>query len=109
MEALLYYASWACLLLGAGFCFVGGVGLLRLPDFYSRMHGGGVTETLGAGLILLGLMFQSGLSLATVKLVMIAAPSCCWPAPSPPTPSPARRGTVGLRPKALGRNSDCAN
>ena len=45
---------------------------LRLPDFYSRMHGGGVTDTLGAGLILLGLMFQSGLSLATVKLVMIA-------------------------------------
>lgn len=72
MEALLYYASWACLLLGAGFCFVGGLGLLRLPDFYSRMHGGGVTDTLGAGLILLGLMFQSGLSLATVKLVMIA-------------------------------------
>ena len=71
MEALLYYVSWACLLLGAGFCFVGGLGLLRLPDFYSRMHGGGVTDTLGAGLILLGLMFQSGLSLATVKLVMI--------------------------------------
>ncbi len=71
METLLYYASWVCLLLGAGFCFVGGVGLLRLPDFYSRIHGGGVTDTLGAGLILLGLMFQSGLSLATVKLVMI--------------------------------------
>ena len=72
METLLYYASWVCLLLGAGFCFVGGLGLLRLPDFYSRMHGGGITDTLGAGLVLLGLMFQSGLSLATVKLVMIA-------------------------------------
>lgn len=72
MEAVLYYASWVCLLLGAGFCCVGGLGLLRLPDFYSRLHGGGVTDTLGAGLVLLGLMFQSGLSLATVKLVMIA-------------------------------------
>ena len=72
MEALLYYVSWVCLLLGAGCCFVGGLGLLRLPDFYSRMHGCGVTDTLGAGLVLLGLMFQSGLSLTTVKLVMIA-------------------------------------
>lgn len=72
METLLYYASWACLLLGAGFCFIGGLGLLRLPDFYSRMHGGGVTDTLGAGLVLLGLMLHSGLSLATVKLALIA-------------------------------------
>lgn len=72
METLLSYASWACLLLGAGFCLVGGVGLLRLPDFYSRLHGGSLTDTLGAGLVLLGLMFQSGLSLATVKLVLIA-------------------------------------
>ncbi len=72
MEALLYYASWACLLFGAGFCFIGGLGLLRLPDFYSRIHGSGVTDTLGAGLVLLGLGFQSGLSLVTVKLVMIA-------------------------------------
>ncbi len=71
MEVLLQCASWVCLLLGAGFCLVGGVGLLRLPDFYSRIHGGGVTDTLGAGLVLLGLMFHSGLSLATVKLMMI--------------------------------------
>ena len=108
MEALLYYASWACLLLGAGFCFVGGLGLLRLPDFYSRIHGGGITDTLGAGLILLGLMFQSGLSLATVKLVMIAL-FLLLAGSVATTPSPARRGTVGLRPKAPRRNSDCAN
>lgn len=63
--------SWACLMGGVFFCFVGGVGLLRLPDFYSRLHGGSMTDTLGAGLVLIGLMFQAGLSLVTVKLVMI--------------------------------------
>lgn len=63
--------SWACLLLGSFFCIVGGLGLLRLPDFYSRMHGGGITDTLGAGLILVGLMVQGGWSLITVKLVLI--------------------------------------
>jgi multicomponent Na+:H+ antiporter subunit G len=63
--------SWACIILGSFFCIVGGIGLLRLPDFFSRMHGAGITDTLGAGLIIAGLMFQSGLSLVTAKLFMI--------------------------------------
>ena len=74
--------SWGCLLTGSVFAVVGGIGIIRLPDFYSRLHGGGITDTMGAGLVLVGLMFQSitdGLSggfqaepwLATVKLVMI--------------------------------------
>ncbi len=63
--------SWAFLILGSFFCVVGALGLIRLPDFYSRMHGGGITDTLGAGLVLIGLMVQGGLSLITVKLVLI--------------------------------------
>lgn len=63
--------SWICLGLGSMLCIIGGLGLLRLPDFYSRMHGGGITDTLGASLVLLGLMFQGGLTMVTVKLVMI--------------------------------------
>ena len=71
MEALIYFASWACLLLGSAFCIIGGIGLIRLPDFYSRIHGGGITDTLGAGLVMLGLMLQAGWSLVTVKLLLI--------------------------------------
>ncbi len=63
--------TWVLLILGAGFSMIGGLGIVRLPEFYSRMHGGGITDTLGAGLILLGLMFQSGFSLTTTKLIMI--------------------------------------
>ncbi len=63
--------SWACLIAGSFFCLVGGIGLLRLPDFYSRMHGSGITDTLGAALVLIGLMIQGGLTLVTVKLIMI--------------------------------------
>ena len=70
MEVLVYFASWVCLLLGSAFCIIGGIGLMRLPDFYSRIHGGGITDTLGAGLIMLGLMLQAGWSLVTVKLVL---------------------------------------
>ena len=63
--------SWGCLLAGGFFCVVGGIGLIRMPDFYTRMHAASVTETLGAGLILLGLMIQAGVSLVTAKLLMI--------------------------------------
>jgi len=59
------------LLCGAAFVVVGGIGVLRLPDFYTRIHGAGITDTLGAGLILTGLMFEAGLSIVTVKLLMI--------------------------------------
>jgi len=63
--------SWVFLMAGSLFSVVGGIGLLRLPDFFSRMHAGGMTDTMGAGLILTGLMFQTGLSLVTFKLVLI--------------------------------------
>jgi len=42
-----------------------------MPDVYTRSHAAGVTDTLGAGLILLGLMAQAGLTLITVKLFLI--------------------------------------
>ncbi len=63
--------SWICLSAGGVFCIVGALGMLRMPDFYTRMHAASVIETLGAGLILLGLTLQAGLTLVAVKLLMI--------------------------------------
>ncbi len=63
--------TWAFLIAGSFFSIVGGIGIIRLPEFFSRLHGGGVTDTMGAGLILVGLMLQGGFSLVTVKLLMI--------------------------------------
>ena len=57
---------------GSIFVLIGAFGLIRLPDFYTRLHAAGITDTLGAELILLGLMFQAGLSLVTVKLILIS-------------------------------------
>ncbi|MCA9148101.1 MAG: monovalent cation/H(+) antiporter subunit G [Planctomycetales bacterium] len=73
MNWMLDAITWVLLLGGAFFSIVGGIGIVRLPDFFARLHGGGITDTLGAGLILLGLMFQAGWSLALVKLIMILA------------------------------------
>jgi multicomponent Na+:H+ antiporter subunit G len=63
--------TWIFLLTGSFFSIVGGIGIVRLPEFFSRLHGGGITDTLGAGLIMSGLLIQGGLSLTTVKLLMI--------------------------------------
>jgi multicomponent Na+:H+ antiporter subunit G len=71
MDLALDILSWIFLVTGSIFAIIGGMGLLRLPDVFARMHGGGITDTLGAGLILVGLMFQAGLSLITVKLLMV--------------------------------------
>ena len=63
--------SWACLLGGAIFLLIGAIGVLRFPDFYSRLHAVSICDTLGAGLVLIGLMLQGGLSLVTVKLLLM--------------------------------------
>ncbi len=66
-------ASWTLLLAGAFFIMVGGIGIVRLPDFFTRLHAAGVTDTLGAELIVLGLILQAGFSLIAVKLLLIGA------------------------------------
>jgi len=71
VSLLIDIASGLCLLVGAFFCLVGAWGLLRMPDFYTRVHAASVLETLGADLILLGLVLQAGFTLVAVKLLMI--------------------------------------
>lgn len=68
MDAVREILVWILLGSGSLFAIVGGIGLIRLPDLFSRMHGSGVTDTLGAGLILAGLMLDSGFALVTFKL-----------------------------------------
>ncbi len=63
--------GWILLLLGSGFCLVGAVGLMRLPSFFSRVHAAGIVDSLGAILILLGLMTQTQDILVIIKLLLI--------------------------------------
>jgi len=63
--------SWALILAGGAFLIIGGIGMLRMPDLFSRMHAAGVIETAGAGLLLIGLMLQAGFTLVTAKLFLV--------------------------------------
>ena len=71
MDAAIEITSAVCLLIGSFLCVSGGVGILRFPDFYTRMDAVGVTDTLGAGMILIGLMLQSQDALVIAKLAMV--------------------------------------
>jgi multicomponent Na+:H+ antiporter subunit G len=71
MSLILDIASWALLVTGGLFVFIGGIGALRMPNFYTRVHAASLTDSMGSILILAGIMLQSGLSLATVKLLAI--------------------------------------
>ena len=71
MTALLDTLSWVLLTLGGLSVLVGGIGALRMPDLYTRMHAASVTDSLGAILVLVGIMLQAGWSLATIKLIAI--------------------------------------
>jgi len=71
MDIFIAWASGLCLLLGSFLIFSGALGMLRFPDFYSRVHAAGVTETLAASLVLFGLMLLAGWSLALLKLILI--------------------------------------
>lgn len=64
-------AAIVCIVCGVFFLGLGAVGLLRFPDFYTRMHAAGKCDTLGILLVLVGLAILEGLTLTSVKIIFI--------------------------------------
>jgi len=71
MQTVIDILSWAALLGGGFFYLVGLIGLNRMPDVFTRMHAVSVSESLGVGLLILGMALQAGFTLVTVKLFII--------------------------------------
>ncbi|MBI1339253.1 sodium:proton antiporter [bacterium] len=65
------FVGQGLVLAGAIVTIIGSVGVLRFPDFYTRIHAASVTDTLGAGLIIVGLVLLGGGFFVTVKLLII--------------------------------------
>jgi multicomponent Na+:H+ antiporter subunit G len=63
--------SWVFILSGSFFTVVGAIGILRFPDFWSRLHAASITESAGMILLLVGMCLQAGLTLVTIKLIII--------------------------------------
>ena len=73
MSLIVDIASWISILLGSAFTLIGALGLVRMPDIFTRMHAASVTDTAGAGLLILGMILQAGFSLTALKLVILLA------------------------------------
>lgn len=71
MTFMLDLVSWVFILTGVLFMMIGVIGILRMPDFYTRLHAAGMTDTMGAAFILAGLMLQGGWTLTPVRLALI--------------------------------------
>ena len=63
--------SWLAIVAGGLFCVVGAFGLIRMPDFYTRLHASGVIDPFGVSLVLTGLLLQAGFTLIGAKLVIL--------------------------------------
>ena len=71
MDLIINILSAILLLSGAFLGISGAIGLFRFPDFYTRMHAAGITDTLCSACIIGGLVLQAGFSLIAIKLVFI--------------------------------------
>ena len=71
VENIVMVIAIVSLCIGALGLLFGALGLLRLGDVYQRMHGAGIIDTGGAGLILFGLLLSSPHWTVSVRLVLI--------------------------------------
>jgi multicomponent Na+:H+ antiporter subunit G len=63
--------SWGLILAGSFFVLSGALGIVRFPDFWSRLHAASVIDSAGMLLLFAGMALQAGVSLVTVKLIII--------------------------------------
>ena len=67
-----FLLSGGLIVVGSFFVLAGALGILRMPDFFTRMHAAGMTDTLGAEFILLGLIVQADSLQTVLKLLLVA-------------------------------------
>lgn len=71
MDLLLNILSWIFMISGSLLLIIGASGLIRLPDFFTRLHAVSITESLATGLIIAALMLQAGFGLVLIKLIIL--------------------------------------
>jgi len=71
LETAVNLLSWFFIVSGSVFVVIGAVGTLRFPDFWSRLHAASITDSAGMILLVIGMCLQAGLTLVTVKLLII--------------------------------------
>lgn len=63
--------AWVFILTGSFFILTSGMGIIRMPDFYTRIHPAGLIDSMGAPLVLIGLIILEGLTLTSGKIFLL--------------------------------------
>ena len=71
MDTLINLISFTFIFIGSITILVGSLGLLRLPDVFSRIHAVGMIDTAGIGFIIFGLLIYSGFTIVSIKLLIL--------------------------------------
>ncbi|MGH1484997.1 MAG: monovalent cation/H(+) antiporter subunit G [Cellvibrionaceae bacterium] len=75
MELVINIISGVCIVIGCIFVVGGAIGLIRMPDLYTRIHAASVTDTGGILFITIGLVLQAIFifdnPMAAIKLVLV--------------------------------------
>jgi len=71
MSVVLDLVGGVLIALGLLFVLAGIVGVLRLPDFYTRLHAMGKCDTLGVGLMVVGLALQQATWHQSLKMLLV--------------------------------------
>ena len=71
MAMLINWFSTLLIFSGCGFCLIGAFGIIKMPSFITRVHAASLIDSLGAILIIGGLILQAGFTLTTIKLILI--------------------------------------
>lgn len=83
MDDISYMIGMFFIVAGTFFIFTSALGILRMPDFFTRLHPAGITDSLGAPLVLVGIAVQNGMTLFSGKIIllilflMITSPTAC--------------------------------
>lgn len=64
--------SWILISIGSFFSFTGAMGMIRMPNFYARLHPAGLSDSIGAPMILIGFAIQYGFTITTLKILLLA-------------------------------------
>ena len=71
MDKIIYIFSNFCILAGAFFMLTAALGLVRMPDFFTRLHPAGIADSLGGPLLLVGIAIKYGFSLFSGKIILL--------------------------------------
>ena len=105
IDMLQNYLAGVLVIIGAAFSLVAAVGIVRLPDLYSRMHAASKAGTLGSGVMLLALAVYA-LSAHLLAKVAYLAGYRLWPGSVHDAMSQISDDAYGNGPKDANRFSD---